>query len=166
MSEITVAPLYERMTIEQAGERLIQHLVTKGRKASTTVGYESYLRVHVAPFFAEKPIGDITTNEIEEFIAVCLDNDQSIKSTRNYLGFTHSIFDFATRKGWVVANPCKAVEKPEVADEDQDIRFLDQAELDALLSATASPRGRRKPGTVERANRGFESPRSPSRNPC
>jgi hypothetical protein len=52
-----------------------------------------------------------------------------------------------------VANPCKAVEKPEVADEDQDIRFLDQTELDVLLAATAGPRSRRKPGTAERARR-------------
>ena len=46
-----MTPVYERMTVEEAGERLIQHLVTRGRKASTTVGYQSYLRVHVAPFF-------------------------------------------------------------------------------------------------------------------
>ena len=153
MAEVTVAPLFERMTIEEAGERLIQQLVTKGRKVSTTVGYGSYLRVHIAPFFGEKPIGDITKEDIEEFVAVCLDNDQSIKSTRNYLGFLHSVFDFALRKGWVVANPCKAVEKPEAVDEDQDIRFLDQAELDALLAATAGPRSRRKAGTAERARR-------------
>jgi integrase len=153
MAEVTVAPLYERMTIEEAGERLIQQLVTKGRKASTTVGYESYLRVHVAPFFGEKSIGEITKEDIEEFIAACLDNDQSVKSTRNYLGFLHSIFDFALRKGWVIANPCKSVEKPEVTDEDQDIRFLDQAELDALLAVTGGPRSRRKPGTAERVRR-------------
>jgi integrase len=153
MSEVTVAPLYERMAVEEAGQRLIQHLVTKGRKASTTVGYESYLRVHVAPFFGEKPIGDISKDDIEEFVASCLDNDQSIKSTRNYLGFLHSIFDFALRKGWVVANPCKTVEKPEAADADQDIRFLDQADLDALLAATAGPRSRRKPGTAARVRR-------------
>ena len=153
MAEVTVMPLFERMTIEEAGARLIQQLVTKGRKPSTTAGYESYLRVHVAPFFGEKSIGDITKAEIEEFVAVCLDNDQSVKSTRNYLGFLHSIFDFALRKGWVIANPCKSVEKPEVADEDQDIRFLDQAELDALLAATAGPRSRRRAGTAERARR-------------
>lgn len=153
MAEVTVTPLFERMTIEEVGERLIQQLVTKGRKVSTTVGYGSYLRVHVAPFFGEKPIGDITKEDIEEFVAACLDNDQSIKSTRNYLGFLHSVFDFALRKGWVVANPCKAVEKPEAVDEDQDIRFLDQAELDALLAATAGPRSRRKAGTAGRARR-------------
>ncbi len=70
MSEVTVTPVYERMTIEEAGARLIQHLVTRGRKASTTVGYQSYLRVHVAPFFGEKPIANITKEDIEEFIVV------------------------------------------------------------------------------------------------
>ena len=153
MSELTVAPLYERMTIEEAGERLIQQLVTRGRKALTTVGYQSYLRVHIAPFFGEKQIGNITKEDIEEFVAVCFDNNQSIKSTRNYLGFLHSVFDFALRKGWVAANPCKAVEKPEAVGEDQDIRFLDQTELDALLAATAGPRSRRKAATAERARR-------------
>ncbi len=153
MAEVTVTPLFERMTVEEAGARLIQQLVAKGRKPSTTAGYESYLRVHMAPFFGEKSIGDITKTEIEEFVAVCLDNDQSVKSTRNYLGFLHSIFDFALRKGCVIANPCKSVEKPDVVDEDQDIRFLDQAELDALLAVTGGPRSRRRPGTAERARR-------------
>jgi integrase len=153
MAEVTVTPLFERMTVEEAGARLIQQLVTKGRKPSTTAGYESYLRVHVAPFFGEKSIGDITKADIEEFVAVCLDNDQSVKSTRNYLGFLHSIFDFALRKGWVIANPCKSVEKPEVSDQDQDIRFLDQAELDALLAVTGGPRSRRRAGTADRARR-------------
>jgi Phage integrase, N-terminal SAM-like domain len=153
MAEVTVTPLYERMTVEEAGARLIQQLVARRRKASTTIGYQSYLSVHVAPFFGEKQIADITKEDIEEFIAVCLDNDQSIKSTRNYLGFLHSVFDFALRKGWVVANPCKAVEKPEAAEEDQDIRFLGRAELDALLAATAGPRSRRKAETAQRARR-------------
>jgi site-specific recombinase XerD len=107
----------------------------------------------VALFFAEKQIAGVTKEDIEEFVAVCLDNDQSIKSTRKYLGFLHSVFDFALRKGWVVANPCKAVEKPEAAGEDQDIRFLDQAEVDALLSVTGGPRSRRKPGAAERVRR-------------
>jgi integrase len=153
MAEVTVTPVYERMTVEEAGERLIKHLVTRGRKPSTTIGYESYLHVHLGPFFGAKPIADITKGEIEGFVAACLENDQSVKSTRNYLGFLHGIFDFALRNGWVAGNPCKAVEKPEAADEDQDIRFLDQAELDALLAATTGPRGRRKPGTAERVRR-------------
>ena len=87
---------------------------------------------------------------------MCLER-AAIKSTRNYLGLLHSIFDFAIRMGWVIENPCKTVDKPEVPDEDQDIRFLDQTELDALLAATASPRGRRKQGRADRARRSERS---------
>jgi hypothetical protein len=153
IAEVTVAPVYERMTVREVGERLVKHLVTRGRKPSTTAGYESYLRVHIGPFFGEKPIADVTKEDVEEFVAVCLDDGQSIKNTRNLLGFLHSVFDFGLRKGWVVTNPCKAVEKPETAGEDHDIRFLDQTELDALLAATAGPHSRRKPGTTQRARR-------------
>ena len=53
----------------------------------------------------------------------------------------------------MVENPCKAVDKPEAPEEDQDIRFLDQTDLDALLAATGVGRGRRKLQTLERAVR-------------
>ena len=52
----------------------------------------------------------------------------------NALGLLHSIFEFAIRRGWATENPCKRVEKPK-ADEDADIRFLDQDEVEALLRA-------------------------------
>ena len=48
----------------------------------------------------------------------------------------HSIFVYAERQGWRAGNPCKGVELPAVADEDAEIRFLDDTELEALLRAT------------------------------
>lgn len=58
-----------------------------------------------------------------------------MKSTLNYLGLLRGIFEHAVRRGWAPANPCKRVGKPKAADADADVRFLDQAELDALLVA-------------------------------
>lgn len=50
----------------------------------------------------------------------------------------------------VPANPCKLVDKPaSVADDDMEIRFLDQAELDALLAVQAPRRHSKR--TLERA---------------
>ncbi len=106
-----------------------------------------------APYFGEKPIARITKDDVEEFALACLEHGQSVKSTHNYLGLLHSIFDFALRHGWVVENPCRTAEKPAAADTDQDIRFLDQAELDALVAAAVNPHSRRKAGTAERAER-------------
>jgi integrase len=107
----------------------------------------------LGPHFGEKPLARIGQDDVEEFVLVCLDRGQSVKSTRNYLGFLHGIFEFALRQGWVLVNPCRAAEKPAAPEADADIRFLDQAELDALLGATVKPHGRRKPGTEERSRR-------------
>ena len=110
MSEATLPPVAERVTVAEAGERLIRQLTTRGRKVSTTAGYESYLRVHLGPYFGEKPIARITKDDVEEFALACLERGQSVKSTRNYLGLLHGVLDFALRHGWVVENPCRTAE--------------------------------------------------------
>src|SRR4029077_8520459 len=58
---------------------------------------------------------------------------RSPKTTRNALGVLHSIFEFARREGWVIANPCSLVDKPHVDDGDPDIHFLEPEEVEALL---------------------------------
>lgn len=144
-------PVAQRMSVEDAGLRLIRQLRAKNRKDSTLGNYESYLRVHLVPYFGEMPIADITVDDVEDLIEECLEN-HSIKSTLNYLGLLHSIFDFAVRRRWAHENPCKLAEKPDAEDGDKDIRFLDQAELDALIDA-AGVRYRHGPKTLERAAR-------------
>jgi hypothetical protein len=99
MAEVTVTPVYERMTVEEAGERLIKHLVTRGRKPSNTIGYQSYLHVHLGPFFGSKPIADITKGEIEGFVAACLEHDQS-------KGVSVQLWVSITRIAWLSGEPC------------------------------------------------------------
>lgn len=96
-------------------------------------------------------MSEITVDEVEDFIEQCL-AEHSIKSTHNYLGLLHGIFDFAIRKRWAYENPCRLAEKPEPDGVDRDIRFLDAAELEGLLEA-ASTRYRHNPETLQRAAR-------------
>jgi hypothetical protein len=140
-------PLPERLTVIDVGERLIRQLVLKGRKSSTTDDYLSYLRVHLEPHFGQMPIEDVAVDDIEDFVEACLSAGLSAKSTVNILGFLNGIFEFAGRKRWARWNPCKEAEKPERPDDDQQIRCLDQAELDALLHAVGS-RSPRTPATL------------------
>jgi site-specific recombinase XerD len=132
MSEY-VAPVAERITLAEAGQRLISHLTMLGRKVSTLEGYRSYLEIHLLDFFGEKPIHEISKTDIERFVEDRLRQGQSVKSVRNYLGLLHSILEFALRRGWVASNPCKLVDKPQPPEVDADVHFLDRSELDALL---------------------------------
>jgi integrase len=147
------APVAERLTVGQVGHRLIKQLELKGRKSSTTENYESYLRVHIEPHFDDTPIAQITAEDVEAFVKTCLDRRLSTQSTLNYVGFLHGIFDFAVRKRWAHVNPCDEVEKPGRANQDEEIRFLGQAELGALLRATQAERSPHKPATIERATK-------------
>jgi integrase len=119
----------------EVGRRYLTHLETLGRKRSTLGEYESMFRVHLEPRFGEKPIDRITPDDIEHYIAAKLRDGRSPKTVRNHLGLLHSIFTFAERRGWARENPCKRVDAPAAAGASQDIRFLDQHELAALLRA-------------------------------
>jgi len=128
---------HDRPSLEVAGRRYLDHLAGVRRKKSTLMDYESHLRVHLVPFFGAKPLHRIEPRDVEEFIAAERRNGRAPKSVLNYLGLLHSIFEFGQRRGWTATNPCKLVDKPRVGAADADIRFLDQAELEALLRSAS-----------------------------
>jgi hypothetical protein len=106
--------------------------------------YESEIRIHFARHFGQKPVDEITADDVEDFIDACLDAGErtdrglaelSVKTVRNLYVHLNGIFEFAISKGWAHANPWRAVDKPaSPEDDDTEIHFLDQAELDALLA--------------------------------
>jgi integrase len=147
MAEEVAPAITERLTVEQTGRHLIRHLDGLGRKRSTIESYESILRVHLVPYFGERELQRIGREDVEGFSAACRRNGQSVKSTQNYLGLLHGIFDFAMRRGWAAANPCKLVDRPSQTRTDPDIHFLDQSEVDALVAAVPDD----DLGRVERA---------------
>jgi integrase len=83
---------------------------------------------------------------VEAFIACCASTGAAPKSTQNYLGVLHGIFDFACRRGWTATNPVKLVERTRKR-ESREARFLTLDELEALLRAVPDDHL----GRVERA---------------
>ena len=127
----------------ETGRAHLAQLASLGRKRSTLEEYESYLRVHLEPFFTQAPLQRIAVDDIESFIALKRREGKATKSILNYLGLLHSIFAFAEKRGLVVRNPVKHVDKPERPTTTPDVRFLDEAELEALLVAVPNDeRGR------------------------
>ena len=113
------------------GARYLSHLTSIGRRRSTLGDYESYLRVHLVPFFGDLPLDKVARSHVEGLIAEKIANGRAPKAVRNYVGLLHSIFVYAERQGWRTGNPCKGVELPAAPDEDAEIRFLDDAERGA-----------------------------------
>jgi integrase len=146
------APVTERLTVEEVGKRRIRELARRGRGQDTTLAnYESEIRCHFVQHFAERPITEIGEDDIADFVDACL-NDLSVKTVRNLYVHLNAIFEFAIRKRWCHVNPRKLVDKPQAGSEDDaEIRFLDQAELDALLAVSAPRRHGKR--TLERAAR-------------
>ena len=124
-----------RVTIAEAGQQLVAHIESKGRKRATIETYASCVRVQLVPFFGGSRLDRIGRREIEQFIAWMSRTGRSPKTTLNALGILHSIFEYARREGWVAANPCTLVEKPRVDSSDPDIRYLEREEVEALMRA-------------------------------
>ena len=61
----------------------------------------------------------------------------AVKTVTNTLNFAHGIFAFAVKRGWAVSNVVAMTDRPRAAATDPDIRYLDSAELEALLRAAA-----------------------------
>jgi integrase len=151
-------PVTERLTRAEVADGRIKQLARIGRKPDTTLSnYESDMRVHFTPHFGDKPIDAITSRDVEDFVDTCLDEDDrldrglsplSVKTVRNLHVHLNGIFEFAVSKGRCHQNPCRAVDKPaSPEDDDQEIHFLDQAELDAATT----PACRHTPATLARA---------------
>jgi site-specific recombinase XerD len=61
------------------------------------------------------------------------------------------VFEFAIRNGWAIENPCRRIDRPKAVG-DEDIRYLDADEIEALLQAVPDD-------DFGRVQRGSTSPR-------
>ncbi|MDQ6807184.1 MAG: tyrosine-type recombinase/integrase [Actinomycetota bacterium] len=135
MAEMTVPTTIERMTVQEAAQRLLGHLEAMGRKPSTLRAYRSKLAAQITPQLGDKPLARVRRDDVEAFRDGCLRRGLSPKYTANALGFLHSVFEFGIRHGWAMANPCRYVDAPRTLEGDTAIRFLDAEEVEALLGA-------------------------------
>ena len=123
------------ITVADAGERLLRHLEAKGRKPTTLSTYDSTLRTHLQP----PPLGELLLHktrpeDVENLLASMRRDEKKPKTIANAFKLLNQIFVFGRRKRWCPENPCELVDPP-VVEPSTDIRFLDQAELSALLGA-------------------------------
>jgi integrase len=122
------------MTVEEAGRRYLLYAQRRGRKPSTISNLESELRVHVRPFFSEKPLHTISSQDVAEFVTTLERNGLAPKTVRNVLATLSAVCSFAKapQRAWLASNPCDGVELPAVP-EATEIRFLTLDGIDLLV---------------------------------
>jgi integrase len=121
--------------VAEAGRRYIANREMLGLKFGTLSDYESYLRVHLVPFFGDRPLDEVDVDQVDLFVATKRSEGKATKSIRNYLGLLQAIYGLAVKRGWCTSNPVAAIDKPRDR-RDHDIRYLTNEELEALLDAT------------------------------
>ena len=82
----TTPAVGEQLTMAQVGERYRAHAQRRGRKPSTVGNLESELRVHLVPYFTDKPISSITTRDVADFVATLEGKGLAPKTIRNVVG--------------------------------------------------------------------------------
>jgi integrase len=95
---------------------------------------ECALRVHIIPFFDGKSLDAIRPEDVADFVANLERKGLAAKTIQNYVHTLSALFNFAVapQRRWAPANPCLGVELPGVPETDE-IRFLDEAEWEAVL---------------------------------
>ena len=121
----------QALTVSELGTLFLRDHVASHRKASTAANYEIQLRRHVAPALGDKPVAEVTREEVRKLHAAM--GGQHANANR-MLAFLSSMYGFAARRGLVEegVNPARGIEK--FREEGRE-RYLTSDELQRLGAA-------------------------------
>jgi len=136
IGEVRPAPPGDRVTLSEAGGRYMTHLETvMGRKRATIQDYRLILDRELVPFFGERGLDRIGSEDVTAFLHDQGRRGFARQTIINRINLLHGVYQYAVKRGWAVSNPVAAVDRPQANGADPDIRFLDAAEVDALIRA-------------------------------
>jgi len=135
MSAVTSGPrLREALTVADLEGRYREYLAQRKRKPATLRAVESAARVWLIPFFGERQLDSIKSEDVDDLIIYMEAEDLAAKSIRNYISTLSSMLSFAVRKRLVATNVVAEVELPELVH-DEEIRFLTSSEIERAVAA-------------------------------
>jgi integrase len=116
--------------------RWIEH--DRGRKRSTVGDYRSTLDVHVRPVFGAQPVEDLTSQDIERWVAELRASGRlSNRTVQKAVTILHGVMERARKHYGLPANPVAGVERPRPATR-LEIDVLSPVEVSQLVVAAES----------------------------
>jgi integrase len=119
----------------------------RGLKASTLADYDSHIRIHIEPYFAGRPIDEVSAADIEAFDAHLRAKRGSgrrggkplhPKTVANVVGSLAVFLNFAVKRKWINASPMAAADLPKQSADAliDELTFLEPYEVDRLIDAS------------------------------
>jgi integrase len=130
-------PRRGRVPLESVAEDWLSSRSAVKRRTRETD--ESTWRLHVEPRFGDRPVGSITTAEVEQWVGSLVAAGHSASSVNRYLATLRSVLNHAVRDSRITVNPAALVRPPSGAHTRREGRFLTMTQLWALRDACAGP---------------------------
>lgn len=126
--------VHDRLSIAELGTLYVANARRRGRKRSTLISIESYVRVHFESFFRERPVDAIEPGDVIRLMGKLERDGKTPKTIRNILAVLSALFNFAVapHRRYAAFNPCTGIELP-AAPEPEEIRFLTLEQVDLML---------------------------------
>jgi integrase len=150
-------------TIDELATSLRAQQELRGLSKSYRDNCERMQRVHIAPRMGQRPLIDVSTQDVEAFARALLKRGLSPKTVRDTVKFLHSMFEHAIDRGWTRENPVRRAARPgsrRKGGANPDIQFLTLEELEAVLRVIPDEVVSRAPG-LRKGRRGPAPPPPP-----
>src|SRR5690606_8363670 len=102
-------------------------------RPKTQAHYESILRIHVLPAFADEPVHAIATSDVRRFIAERVASGAAPGTVRSARKVLRLVLATAVQEGALRSNPCDGVRVP--ASPKAEMVFLTAEQIEALATA-------------------------------
>lgn len=118
-----------KITVRDAIAALVTTKTKANKRPAYIASLEQYLKAW-AKGFEERPIAGVEYEELKTFV----DGKENLSSRSTAINRLSTLFSYAVRQGWIIANPIKRLERPTIEDKAPEIMTL--AEVRQVLGYT------------------------------
>lgn len=131
---VLLAGLSDTPTIEKFAPVHIKRL--SDVEGHTIRTYEAMLRNHIYPALGDIPVGEVTDDDVAEFMGGLRDKRLSPKTMKNIHSLLYAIMETAVKRGKAKHNPCTETKLPKKTRTEDAMTYLTHAEFLHLMSHT------------------------------
>jgi integrase len=147
------------VTLSEAATSHRRRLAVAGARKSYLAGCRSMQKVQLDPRLGDRPLTEITSDDVEELAASMRSAGLKPKSVHNVLVFINGVFGHAIAQGWTATNPVRGAARPKQRrNSNPDLQFLTMAELDAVIRAIPDEPVEQRPAPTRRGRPGSAPP--------